>query len=98
MFLISNVISKARPKEMSLSIVPNRPNLSPRVPDLAHATPWPVVVAAYLAAAVDATHTRRAYRRHLHDALTAIGKPTVADLTGADLAAWRGVVIASALA
>lgn len=64
---------------------------------LAHETLWPVVVEAFLAAAVDADHTRRAYRRHLHDALTRIGRPTVRDLTGADLAAWRGFVVASRL-
>ncbi len=59
--------------------------------------PWSVVMEAYLAAAVDADHTRRAYRRHVHDALTRIGRPTVRDLTGADLAAWRGFVVASRL-
>src|SRR5215472_2973579 len=80
---------------MAVQVVPVRQG---EVGALAAATPWPVVVEAFLAAAVDAEHTRRAYRRHLHDALTAIGTPTVAGLTGADLAAWRGTVTASTLA
>lgn len=33
---------------------------------LAHVTPWPVVVDACLAAAVDSDHTHRAYHRHLY--------------------------------
>jgi len=58
-------------------------------PPLAHVTPWPVVVDAYLAAAVDSDHTRRAYRRHLYTAFTTLGTVTVAEITGAALADYR---------
>jgi hypothetical protein len=57
--------------------------------DLARSTAWPIVVAAYLDAATDRPHTRRAYRRHLQAAFTWLGVPAVADLTGAQLAAYR---------
>jgi len=57
--------------------------------ELVAATPWVVVVEAYLAAAVDSPNTRRAYGRHLRDAFALIGRASLADLTGADLAAYR---------
>jgi site-specific recombinase XerD len=65
---------------------------------LAHSTPWPVVVDAYLAAAVDSPHTRRAYRRHLHTAFGWLGVETVAELNGAQLAAYRAELTGSRLA
>lgn len=65
---------------------------------LAGGTPWPAVVDAYLAAAIDSDHTRRAYRRHLTNAFTAIGAATVADISGAQLAGYRASVTSSALA
>lgn len=65
--------------------------------DLTLATPWPVVVDAYLDAACDSRHTRRAYSRHLDTAFHHLGRETVAEVTGADLAAYRAVVTASPL-
>jgi integrase/recombinase XerD len=65
---------------------------------LAAMTPWPVIVEAYLAAAVDSAHTRRAYRRHLGAAFEQQGVATVAELTGAHLAAYRAHITASPLA
>ena len=57
--------------------------------DLARSTAWQIVVTAYLDAALDSPHTRRAYQRHLQAAFTWLGVLTVADLTGAQLAAYR---------
>ena len=54
---------------------------------LAHSTPWPIVVAAYLDATTDSPHTRRAYQCHLQAACTWLDVAAVADLTGAQLAA-----------
>jgi integrase/recombinase XerD len=65
---------------------------------LAPATPWRVVVDAYLAAAVDSENTRRPYRRHLVDALTTLGVRAVDELRGADLARYRAAVTSSPLA
>ena len=65
---------------------------------LTPATPWQAVVAAYLAAALDSSHTRRAYGRHLRDAFTALNLQTVAELTGADLARYRAHVTSSVTA
>ena len=65
--------------------------------DLTSATPWPVVVDAYLVAACDSRHTRRAYSRHLEAAFHHLGRETVAQVTGADLAAYRAAVTASPL-
>src|SRR3954469_8044917 len=66
---------------------------------LTYTTPWPVVVDAYLAAAVDSAHTRRAYRRHLEHAFGCLGVGSVAELTGAHLAAYRAqLTTASTLA
>jgi len=64
---------------------------------LAHVTPWPVVVDAYLAAAVDSDHTRRAYHRHLYTAFTALSATTVAEVTGAALADYRARLTSSPL-
>lgn len=62
------------------------------------ATPWQAVVSAYLDAACDSPATRRAYGRHLREAFAALGAVTVAELTGAQLAAYRATVTSSALA
>ena len=48
---------------------------------LAHETPWSAVVDAYLAAAVDSPHTRRAYARHLETTFTWLGVISVGELT-----------------
>src|SRR5262245_36419786 len=56
------------------------------------------VVDVYLAAATDSPHTRRAYARHLADAFGYLQVEAVAELTGADLAAYRAHVVGSDLA
>jgi site-specific recombinase XerD len=61
-------------------------------------TSWQGVVEAYLDAAIDSPHTRRAYERHLHHAFAVLGVWTVGELTGADLARYRASVISSDLA
>ncbi len=60
-------------------------------------TRWQVVVDAYLDAAIDSKESRRAYRRNLMRAFTALGITVVAELTGAHLAAYRAAVTTSAL-
>lgn len=65
--------------------------------ELVASTPYEMVVAAYLDAAVDSANTRRAYSRHLRDAFTFLGRATLADITGADLAALRAQVVANGL-
>jgi hypothetical protein len=67
-------------------------------PVLTTTTPWKAVVEAYLDAAIDSPHTRRAYARHLHNALAILGIWTLGELTGADLARYRASVISSDLA
>jgi site-specific recombinase XerD len=66
--------------------------------DLARPTAWPIVVAAYLDAATDSPHTRRAYRRHLQAAFAWLDVAAVADLTGAQLAAYRAQLTGTGLA
>ncbi len=78
---------------MLITPVPYRPPTS-----LAHNTPWLVVVEAFLAGAVDADSTRRAYRRHIVGALTFLGVVAVADLNGAMLASYRAALLAQPLA
>jgi site-specific recombinase XerD len=68
------------------------------VPALANVTPWPVAVAAYLDAAIDSPHTRRAYQRHLQAAFSWLDVPSVADITGAQLAAYRDQLTGNCLA
>ncbi len=70
------------------------------LPQLAAAagTSWPVVLDAYLATAVDSDHTRRAYRRHVTAALEWCGVPTLAELTGGALAAYRAHVTSLSVA
>ena len=67
--------------------------LTPTLPaERVEALAWPPAINAYLAAAVDSDHTRRAYRRHLTvaaEAFTSAGVAHVTDLTGAHLAAYR---------
>ncbi len=65
---------------------------------IAAGLPWRAVLDAYLDAALDSAHTRRNYGRHIATALGIIGVPTLDALTGADLAAYRARVVASALA
>ena len=64
----------------------------------AEAVPWGLAVETFLAAAVDSPHTRRAYGRHLADALGWLNVETVAEITGAGLAAWRVELIGRPLA
>jgi site-specific recombinase XerD len=61
-------------------------------------TPWRIVIDAYLAAGVDSDHTRRAYRRHIEQACTAMGVDSLADMNGAMLATYRTQVTGSNLA
>src|SRR3712207_3712147 len=67
--------------------------LTPTLPaEPAEALAWEPAIAAYLAAALDSEHTRRAYGRHLCAAaagFTDAGVGHVSDLTGAHLAAYR---------
>jgi site-specific recombinase XerD len=65
---------------------------------LTTATPWATVVEAYLDAALDSAHTRRAYARHLRDAFAIFGVAILSELTGAELARYRAAVLSSALA
>lgn len=65
--------------------------------DITQSTHWRAVVDVYLAAGVDSPNTRRAYARHLRDALTLFGVDTLAGLTGADLARYRALVTSSEL-
>jgi site-specific recombinase XerD len=67
-------------------------------PALTSTTPWETVVEAYLDAAIDSPHTRRAYERHLRNAFTVFGVATLNELTGADLARYRAAVVSSNLA
>ncbi len=59
---------------------------------------WETAVDAYIDSALDSTHTRRAYRRHLMAAKFAMGVETVGQVTGAELASYRAVVTNSNLA
>jgi site-specific recombinase XerD len=58
-------------------------------------TPWETVVEAYLDAAIDSPHTRRAYERHLRDAFAVFGVATLHELAGTDLARYRAAVVSS---
>jgi hypothetical protein len=51
-------------------------------------TPWATVVEAYLNAAIESLHTRRAYDRHLRNAFAVLAVATVSELSGADLARY----------
>jgi site-specific recombinase XerD len=59
---------------------------------------WEDVMESYLAAAVDSSNTRRAYRRHLRDAFGLLGCETVAEVTGAALADYRADIVRRELA
>jgi site-specific recombinase XerD len=67
-------------------------------PALTTTTPWGTVVDAYLDAAIDSNHTRRAYERHLRDAFAILGVVTISELNGTDLARYRAAVVSSGLA
>jgi site-specific recombinase XerD len=73
------------------------PFVAPAAPALAgRALPWEEAIAAYLDAACDSEHTRRAYRRHLRavaDGFAGGGIASVAALTGAHLAAYRAWIM-----
>jgi len=79
-----------------MSLALNGPH--PVAAALTTTTPWGAVVEAYLDAATDSAHTRRAYERHLRHAFAVVGVATVSELTGADLARYRAAVISSDLA
>ena len=68
------------------------------VPALTTTTSWEAVVEAYLDAAIDSRHTRRAYERHLRNAFAVLGVATVSEPSGADLARYRAAVVSSTLA
>ena len=70
---------------------------APALPALAltTTTSWDSVVEAYLDAAIDSPHTRRAYGRHLRNAFAVFGVAMVNELTGTDLARYRAAVVSS---
>ncbi len=80
------------PETAIVTTTPAALALPPLAPATAAGTSWPVVLDAYLATAVDSDHTRRAYRRHVTAALDWCGVATLAELTGAGLAAYRAHV------
>jgi site-specific recombinase XerD len=53
---------------------------------------------AYLDAAIDSPHTRRAYERHLSNAFAGLGVASVSEVSGAELARYRAAVVSSDLA
>jgi site-specific recombinase XerC len=71
--------------QLATPLMPSKAAATP----LAFTTDWRVVVKAYLDATIDSPHTRRAYRRHLQAAFAWLDVAAVADLTGAQLAAYR---------
>jgi hypothetical protein len=64
-------------------------------PALTTTTPWERVVEAYLDAAIDSSHTRRAYERHLRNAFAVLDVATVSELTGTDVARYRAAMVSS---
>ncbi len=58
------------------------------------AIPVPRVIASFLSGGIDSTDTRRAYRRHLHDAFALLDVDDVRDLTGERLAGYRAQLLA----
>ena len=64
----------------------------------ANGAAWGVVVAAYLATAIDSAGTRRAYARHLTKAGALFGVSYVSELTGEDLNDFKAAVLSSGLA
>ncbi|WP_243325162.1 tyrosine-type recombinase/integrase [Geothrix sp. SG200] len=58
------------------------------------ATPVQMVIASFISGGLDSEDTRRAYRRHLHDAVAILGVEDVRDLTGARLAGYRARLLA----
>jgi integrase/recombinase XerC len=52
------------------------------------------VIAAFLRGGIDSTDTRRAYRRHLHDAVALLEVDDVRELTGERLAGYRAQLLA----
>ena len=70
-------------------LVENRARVIAAPTPLAVTTGWRTVVTAYLDAATDSPHARRAYQRHLQAAFAWLDVTAVADLTGAQFAACR---------
>ena len=64
---------------------------------LASTAPANVVLAAWLDAAMDSPHTRRAYGRHVRTAIAAMGCWTLAGIIGAGLAQHRARIMAAPL-
>jgi len=58
------------------------------------AIPVPRVIASFLSGGIDSTDTRRAYRRHLHDAFALLEVEDVRELTGERLAGYRAQLLA----
>lgn len=56
--------------------------------------PWEEVLGAFLSAEMDSPETRRAYRRGIAACLTALGHGTLAEVSGAELAAYRAALLA----
>lgn len=87
MAVIRPVISKTPPTS------PTSAATSPAT-SLRRGAPRSTAVDLYLSAAVDAAHTRRAYRRHLAAAGEALGFPQLDELAGTDLAHYRAAILA----
>jgi site-specific recombinase XerD len=61
------------------------------------AVTWQRALELFLNARADSPHTRRAYRRQVTQAMTALGAVTLAQLDGETLAQWRADIVASPL-
>jgi site-specific recombinase XerD len=70
------------------------PTPSTGVPIMPETIPVNRVIAAFLSGGIDSTDTRRAYRRHLHDAFALLDVDDVRDLTGERLAGYRAQLLA----
>ena len=64
---------------------------------LALSTNWPIVVTAYLDAALDSPQTRRAYTRHPRDAFAALGVATIAERIGPRIVGYSAGYAGSSL-
>lgn len=81
---------------------PNESLVIVRTPPVAPAVDaggcWSSVVDAYIDAALDSAHTRRAYRRHLEQAREVLAVRSVEEVTGPALAAYRAWITGADLA
>lgn len=75
-------------KRSSVALIP-----TPAPDALTRSADWRAVAAAYVDAALDSPHTRRAYARAIDEAMRALGIGQLDELTAAHLAAWRARLI-----